>query len=167
MAVKEHDGAIYGLHEFSFKGVVWGYISDDSIEWGGDDPSTNKIWAAQKRNGPWKSLIENPGTDELEGDLIELKPANLKAALGGAVDATNKKWSAPAETIVEEGPLEITTADGVKFTMPKVSLVAKPKGAFGFTDVFKIHFKFTILAPDEKGAAPYTIEFPDGETVEG
>lgn len=163
---KEHDGSVYGLHQFSFAGTIWGYISDDSIEWGGEERTTNRIWAAQKRNAPWKEITDNAGTDELEGDLIELKPANLKAALGGTVDATGKKWSAPAEIITQEGPVEILTADGAKISIPKASLVAKPKGNFGYKDVFKVHFKLTILMPDE-GGAPYTIDYGSSEAAEG
>lgn len=69
-----HDGAIYGLHQFTFKGTVWGYISDDSIEWGGDNISTEDIWAAQKRRAPFKRLVSSPGSDVLSGDLIQLIP---------------------------------------------------------------------------------------------
>lgn len=162
-----HDGAIYGLHQFTFKGTVWGYISDDSIEWGGDNISTEDIWAAQKRRAPFKRLVSSPGSDVLSGDLIQLIPKNLQAALGGTLNETEVKWSAPTETIIEEGPLEITTADGVVISIPKASLVAKPQGSFGYSDVFKIHFEFTIMTPDDEKEAPYTITYPTGEVMEG
>lgn len=153
-----HDGFVYGLHQFSFGNEVLGLISDDSVDWGGEDRSTNKIWAAQKRNAPVKEITSTPETHELECDLIDLKPAELKKVLGGEVDATGKKWSAPAASIVKEGPAEIITADGAKITIPKASLMAKPKGKLGYDDVLKIHLKLTILTPDD-GAAPYTIDY--------
>ncbi len=56
----EHDGIVYGLHQFSFANEVIGLISDDSIDWGGDDRSTNKVWAAQKRNAPVKEITSTP-----------------------------------------------------------------------------------------------------------
>lgn len=157
MAV-EHDGFVYGLHQFSFASEVIGLISDDSLDWGGDDRSTNKIWAAQKRNAPVKEITSTPETNELECDLIELKPAELKKVLGGEVDASGKKWSAPAASITKEGPAEIITADGVKISIPKASLVAKPKGKLGYDDVFKIHLKLTILTPDDD-TAPFTFDY--------
>ena len=69
----EHDGFIYGLESFVFDGKELGLISNDGLDWGGDEPSTNKIWAAQKRSAPVKEIEENPGTSEIEFDLIELK----------------------------------------------------------------------------------------------
>ena len=79
----EHDGFIYGLESFVFDGKELGLISNDGLDWGGDEPSTNKIWAAQKRSAPVKEIEENPGTSEIEFDLIELKPANLVQVMGG------------------------------------------------------------------------------------
>ena len=162
----EHDGIVYGLHQFSFANEVIGLISDDSIDWGGDDRSTNKVWAAQKRNAPVKEITSTPGTNELTCDLIELKPAELKKVLGGTVDASGKKWSAPSALIVKEGPAEIITADGAKISIAKASLVAKPQGKFGYDDVFKIHITISILAPDGD-IAPYEIDYGADEAVEG
>lgn len=78
-----HDGFIYGLEALIFNGKELGLISNDGLDWGGDDPSTNKIWAAQKRSAPVKEIEENPGTNEIEFDLIDLKPENLVPVMGG------------------------------------------------------------------------------------
>lgn len=160
-----HDGFVYGLHQFKFGNEVLGLISDDSIEWGGEERSMTKIWAAQRRSAPVKEVTATPATNTLECDLIELKPAELKKVLGGEVDATGKKWSAPAAMIVREGPAEIQTADGAKITIAKASLVAAPKGKLGYSDVMKVHLKITILVPDDQ-SAPYTIDYGD-EAVQG
>lgn len=154
----------YGLHSFKFGGQTIGLLSDDSLDWGGDDRSTNKIWAAQKRNAPVKEIIDNPGTDEIEGDLIELKPVELEKVLGGKADASGKKWDAPAAVVTKEGPAEIITADGTKINIKRASLVAKPKGNLGYKDVFKIHLKITILTPED-GGSPYGFDTtPEVET---
>lgn len=161
-----HDGFVYGLHQFSFANEVLGLISDESVDWGGEDRATNKIWAAQKRNAPVKEITTTPETHELEFDLIELKPTELKKVLGGEIDASGKKWSAPAASIALEGPAEIVTADGVKITIPKAALVAKPKGKLGYDDVFKVHLKLTILAPENNGA-PYIFDYGASEEAAG
>ena len=101
----EHDGFIYGLESFVFDGKELGLISNDGLDWGGDEPSTNKIWAAQKRSAPVKEIEENPGTSEIEFDLIELKPANLVQVMGGTTSKNGKKWNAPSKRIKLEGPL--------------------------------------------------------------
>lgn len=152
-----HDGYMYGLSIFKFGEAEIGCISDDSIDWGGDEKQTTKIWAAQKRQAPVKEITDNNGTNELTFDLIELKPDNLKMVMGGTV--AGGKWSAPAAEVNLENPVEITTADGTVISVKKASLVAKPKGKLGYKDVFKINCKLTFLMPDD-GTAPYDITYP-------
>lgn len=149
-----HDGYIYGLSILKFGGKTLGMISDDSVDWGGDDPQTIEVWAAQNRQAPVKQIVEKPGTDKFEFDLIELKPNNLKDVMGGAV--TGGKWSAPAAKITQEGAFEITSADGAVIAAGKASLVARPKGKFGYNDVLKVHCTVTILA--DSSSAPYSID---------
>ncbi len=159
----DHDGFIYGLEAFVFAGKELGLISNDGLDWGGDEPSTNKIWAAQKRSAPVKEIEENPGTSVVEFDLIELKPENLVQVMGGTTSKNGKKWNAPAKRIKLEGPAEIRSADGAETTVAKVSLLAYPKGKFGYSDVMKIHCKATFLLPDDPEASPYGFDFaPDG-----
>lgn len=38
-----HDDFIYGLEAFVFNGKELGLISNDGLDWAGDEPSTNKI----------------------------------------------------------------------------------------------------------------------------
>ena len=63
----EHDGFIYGLESFVFDGKELGLISNDGLDWGGDEPSTNKIWAAQKRSAPVKEIEENRSEERRVG----------------------------------------------------------------------------------------------------
>ena len=160
----EHDGFIYGLESFVFDGKELGLISNDGLDWGGDEPSTNKIWAAQKRSAPVKEIEENPGTSEIEFDLIELKPANLVQVRGGTTSKNGKKWNAPSKRIKLEGPVVIRSADGAETEAAKVSLLAYPRGKYDYSDVMKIHCKATFLLPDDSAASPYGFDFaPDEE----
>lgn len=159
-----HDGFIYGLEALIFDGQELGLISSDGLDWGGDDPSTNKIWAAQKRSAPVKEIEENPGTNEIEFDLIELKPKNIVQVMGGTTSKDGKKWNAPAQRIRLEGPVVIRSADGSETEVAKASLLASPKGKYDFSDVMKIHCKMTFLLPDDPEASPYGFDFaPDEE----
>ncbi|WP_289065599.1 hypothetical protein [uncultured Alistipes sp.] len=163
-SAKAHDGFIYGLEALIFNGKELGLISNDGLNWGGDDPSTNKVWAAQKRSAPVKEIEENPGTNEIEFDLIELKPENIVQVMGGTTSKDGKKWNAPAKRIRLEGPVVIRSADGSETVAAKVSLLASPKGKYDYSDVMKIHCKMTFLLPDDPEASPYGFDFaPDEE----
>lgn len=158
-----HDGFIYGLEAFIFAGKELGLIANDGLDWGGDEPSTNKVWAAQRRAAPVKEIEENPGTTEIAFDLIELVPENLVQVMGGTVSKNGKKWNAPSKRIKLEGPVEIRSADGSQTTAAKVSLLAYPKGKYDYSDVMKIHCKATFLLPDAPDASPYGFDFAPDE----
>ncbi len=156
---------IYGLDSLLLGGKEIGDISNDSIDWGGDEPSTVKVWAAQKRVAPVAEIMESPGTDVLEFDLIQLKPENLKQVMGGTVSEDGKKWNAPAKKIFIEDTVSIKTAeDGAVIDIKKVKLLAFPRGKFGYSDVFKIHCKMTVMAPED-GTSPYSFGDPTTENV--
>lgn len=160
----EHDGFIYGLEAFIFDGKELGLISNDGLDWGGDEPSMNKIWAAQKRSAPVKEIEENPGTIVVEFDLINLKPENLVPVMGGTISKDGKKWNAPARRIKREGTATIRSADGAETEAAKVSLLSYPRGKYDYSDVMKIHCKATFLLPDDPEASPYSFDFaPDEE----
>lgn len=156
----KHDGYIYGLNQLKFKDAILGQISEESIDWAGDDRTVNKVWSAQKRTAPVTEIVSNNGTTELTFDMIELIPENLKMVLGGEV--VGGKWSAPSEIIKLSGPAEIKTADGVTISIPNASLVAKPKGKIDYAGVFKVNCKLTVLMPADD-VAPYEITYPTTE----
>lgn len=45
-------GYLMLLDAIYFKGKRIGNISEDGIDWGGEDPQTAELWAAQVRNNP-------------------------------------------------------------------------------------------------------------------
>lgn len=155
---------VHGLDSLLFGDKEIGNISNDSIDWGGDELSTVKIWAAQKRSAPVTEIIDSPGTDVLEFDLIELKPENLVQVMGGTASEDGKRWDAPAKKIFLEDSVTIKSADGTEVAIKKVKLIAYPRGKFGYSDVFKIHCKMTVLAPED-GSAPYSMGDAESELV--
>ena len=79
-----NDGIMMLLDEVTFKGNVLGLISADGLDWGGDDPTETDLNAAQRRDGPVKSLITAPGTDVLTFQMIQLIAEEIaKIADGG------------------------------------------------------------------------------------
>lgn len=166
MAEVTHDGMIYGLEALIFNGKELGLISGDGPDWGGSEPTTVKIWAAQRRNAPVKEILENPGEDVISFSLIELKPANLAQVLGGTVSEDGKRWNAPSAKIIMEGDVVIRSADGASTEVARASLLAFPRGRFAYNDVFKVQCKLTVLAPADN-SSPYGIDTDPEAIVEG
>lgn len=157
---------VYGLDALLIGGKALGDISNDGVDWGGDEPTTVKVWAAQKRAAPVAEIMESPGTDVIEFDLIQLKPENLVQVMGGTASEDGKKWDAPSKRIFIEDSVTIKAAEeSAEVVIKKVKLIAYPKGKFGYSDVFKIHCKMTVLTPED-GSSPYSFGDPD-TTPEG
>lgn len=151
-----HAGFVHGLSSFKLDDVELGLISEDSISFGGDEPSFTPVYAAQKRGAPVINLLDSPGSIVLEGDFIEINPTQLAKILGGT--AEDNKWKAPTRPVVKEGKLTIVSEDGTTFTASRASLSARITGALKHNEVLKVHFKATIL--DNGKGEPYTIETP-------
>lgn len=159
---EQHAGFVYGLSSFHFNDVELGLISEDSVSFGGDEPSFTPIFAAQKRGAPVLNLLDSPGSIVLEGDFIEIKPDQLAKILGGT--AQGNKWKAPEKPVIKEGKLKIVSSDGTTFSAARASLSARLTGALKHNEVLKVHFKVTIL--DNGTSEPYFIETP-GAAVPG
>lgn len=156
MAFANDDGYRYGLTSIEFNEVELGIIDEDSLDFGGSAPEITKIWGAQKRSAPVKSIKKNNGEIEIKFNIIELKGANLKALMGGTVDATSGKWSSPTSVVELEGAVEINTADGAVINIAKASLVAYPKGKLDYSSVLKLECTLTVLEPDTGSALEIT-----------
>lgn len=164
VSASEHDGYVYGLEALIFDGKELGLISNDGVERGGEEPTTVKVWAAQRRSAPAKEFEDNPGTDELTFDLIQLKPENLVQVMVGTISKDGKKWNAPARRVTLEGPAVIRSADGSETQVAKVSLRGFPRGKYDYSDVMKIRCKATFMLPDDPDASPYSFDYaPDEE----
>ena len=103
----EKNDFIYSLDKFIFKGSEFGYISEEGLQPGGDQPSTTDIRAAQLQNAIVKSLMTNPGTIQFTFALIQTTGKDFKDAFGGTVDPSTGVYSAPAKKGILEGPVTI------------------------------------------------------------
>ena len=82
----ENTGAIYGVSSLKYNGSALGLISEDGMQPGGDSPTKNRIWAAQKRNAPFAVIKGTPGTKMWTFTLIELLAENMVQVMGGTAD---------------------------------------------------------------------------------
>lgn len=140
-----HDGLRYGVVSLKFGEQIIGLIDQEGIEFGGDQPSTVPIYSAQKRNAPVAELDDAPGSTSLSFELIELKAEQLVAVLGGEVDASKKKWIAPAGSYSATNKVQIETFDGTVITYGKAKLTAQITGKLKHNEVLKVKCTLKVL----------------------
>lgn len=152
---EEYGGYLALLDAVNFKGRLIGYLSDDGLEFGGSDAQTFELWAAQLRSAPVDEMETRAATVEVSGKMIELVPQNLVAIAGGTI--TDEKWSAPASSIIQEGPLKILTGTGGTIDMNRVKLRVTPlRGGLGGENTVGMNIMFKMVMPKD-GSAPYSI----------
>lgn len=163
--VRDEQGLMFGLDEFKFDGKSWGFIEEDSFDWGGQEGEVTEIRAAQKKGYPVKIIPKSNGTIKPAFDLIQLSYENLAATMGGTVKKTGEKatgWTAPSKLVQVTGEAVIDTDSGQRITIPNCLVSAYIGGNLNLTSVSKIKCKLSIAEPAD-GAAPFTIEdIPEG-----
>lgn len=163
-----NDGYMMLLDEVSFGGKVLGNISEEGIDFGGDKPTYNKLFAAQVRTGPVKKVVSNPGTTTLAFQMIQLVAQHMVAIAGGKV--TGEKWDAPEKMETKEGALVIKTGTGQTIRIKKVALSGLIRGKLGNSGNLYMDCEAEMLSPTD-GSSPYSIEpttpgvMVDAETV--
>lgn len=158
--VRDEQDLMYGLDEFKFNGKSWGFIEEDSFDWGGAEGEVTEIRAAQKKSYPVKIIPKSNGTIKPAFDLIQLSYENLASTLGGTVKKTGEKatgWTAPSKLVMITGEAVIDTDSGQRITIPNCLVSAYIGGNLNLTSVSKIKCKLSIAEPAD-GSAPYTIE---------
>jgi len=148
-----NDGFMMLLDEVSFGGKAIGLISADGLTWGGDDPTIFDLNAAQLRNGPVKSLIISPGTDQFTFQMIQLIAENIQDIIGGDINGEN--FSAPEIMQTKEDIMSIKTGTGQMISIPKASMYGKVRGQLGGTNNLYINTVAKILA--QQGVSPFSI----------
>lgn len=133
---------VYGLASLTFMGQTIGDISEDSIRFGGNEPTETHVFSAQKRGAPVIVLQGTPGTIEMEFDLINLHPTHLAVVMGGTV--RDKAWTAPTGAVKKEGDFVLTTGDGTIYR-GKASLTARFDGSLKWDELLKVKCKMTLL----------------------
>lgn len=146
-AIITNDGYIALLDAVYFDDLLIGNISEEGIDWTGEDAQSIEIWAAQLRSAPVKKLQTRAATDRVEGKLIELKAKNLQTLIGGTIDEDGR-WNAPATTTPKEGKLKILAGTGQTIEIPRASLLlANIRGGLGQDKTLGVQFAFEKLVP--------------------
>jgi len=149
-----NDGYMMLLDELIISGKTIGNISEEGIDWGGDKPTYNKLVAAQKRNGPVKKVLANPGTNLFTFQMIQLIAQNIADLAGGSVNG--EVWNAPANMALIEGPASIKTGTGQTIVIKKMSVSAVPRGKMGNSGNVYLDCEAEMIAPSD-GSSPYSI----------
>ena len=154
-----YQGYLMLLDAIYFMGKRIGNISEDGIDWGGEDAQTVELWAAQIRNNPVLDIETRAATNEITGKMIELVPENCVNVMGGK--AVGSEWQMPANSIRVEGELKILTGTGQTILLKRVSLRAsKIRGGLGGENTLGIEFGLKVLAPLD-GSSPGSIKPTD------
>ncbi len=157
--IANNQGYLMLLDAIYFAGKRIGYISEDGLDWGGEDAQTVELWAAQVRNNPILDIETRAATNEITGKLIELVPENCVNVMGGK--AVGNEWQMPASSIRVEGELKILTGTGQTILLKRVSLRAsKIRGGLGGENTLGIEFSLKVLAPLD-GSSPGSIKPTD------
>lgn len=154
-----YQGYLMLLDAIYFMGKRIGNISEDGIDWGGEDAQTVELWAAQIRNNPVLDIETRAATNEITGKMIELVPENCVDIMGGK--AVGSEWQMPANSIRVEGELKILTGTGQTILLKRVSLRAsKIRGGLGGENTLGIEFGLKVLAPLD-GSSPGSVKPTD------
>ena len=158
------DGYIYGLDELWFNGIKIGYISEEGLVAGGDQPSSTQIRAAQAKNQVVKTLTTAPGTLRFTFTLIELKKENIVPVFGGSV--AGGVYSAPRNPESPEGRAFIKCFSGHKIDLPKAKITSNLTGNINLASVLSIACTMDVALPDDVTKGPFQIYDP-GTVVPG
>ncbi|WP_290526927.1 BACON domain-containing protein [Alistipes sp.] len=147
-----NDGYYVLLDAFYFNGKRLGNISEEGVDWGGDNAQTFELWAAQIRSNPVLDIETRAATNEITGKMIEMVPSNCVDLMGGK--AIGEEWQMPANSLRAEGDVRILTGTGKTIKIKRASLRAsKIRGGLGGEKNIGIEFGLKMLAPKD-GSSP-------------
>ena len=72
--IQTNDGYLMLLDAVYFNGRRMGNISEEGLDWGGEDAQTVELWAAQIRTSPVLDIETRAATNEITGKMIEMVP---------------------------------------------------------------------------------------------
>lgn len=149
-----NDGYMMLLNEVKFAGKSLGYISEEGIDFGGDKPTYNSLFAAQVRTAPVKKVMAKPGTLLLSWQMIQLLADNMRDIAGGEV--VGEVWHAPETLSPREGELEIVTGTGQTIRIKKATLSGVIRGKLGGSGNLYMETEAEMVAPTDK-SSPFSI----------
>lgn len=161
MAETINTGAIYGVSDLIFNGVKMGLISEDGMQPGGDSPTKNRIYSAQKRNAPFAVIMASPGSKMWSFTLIELLPKNLVQVMGGK-EETDGSYTPPTEDKAVNGVVDIKTTTGHTIRIYNGNLIANFANGLNYSNVLGIACELEMQ--EVANGVPYRI-YPPGATV--
>ena len=161
MAEMTNTGAIYGVSDLIFNGVKMGLISEDGMQPGGDSPTKNRIYSAQKRNAPFAVIMASPGSKMWSFTLIELLPKNMVQVMGGK-EETDGSYTPPTEDKAVNGVVDIKTTTGHTIRIYNGNLIANFANGLNYSNVLGISCELEMQ--EVADGVPYRI-YPPGATV--
>ena len=161
MAEMTNTGAIYGVSDLIFNGVKMGLISEDGMQPGGDSPTKNRIYSAQKRNAPFAVIMASPGSKMWSFTLIELLPKNLVQVMGGK-EESDGSYTPPTEDKAVNGVVDIKTTTGHTIRIYNGNLIANFANGLNYSNVLGIACELEMQ--EVANGVPYRI-YPPGATV--
>lgn len=78
--IQRNDGYLMLLDAVYFNGKRIGNISEEGLDWSGEDAQTVELWAAQIRTNPVLDIETRAATNEITGKMIETIPHARTAA---------------------------------------------------------------------------------------
>ena len=148
-----NDGYMMLLDALYFNGVKIGNVSEDGIDWGGDNAEYIKLFAAQIRNAPVKKIKKKDATNIFKFTLIELIPRNCQSVMGGEVVAD--RWNAPESAVSLEGAFKILCGTGQTIEVEKMSLDGVVRGKIGGDAPLGIECEAEMIKPTG-GGSPFS-----------
>lgn len=153
--IQRNDGYLMLLDAVYFRGRRIGNISEEGLDWGGEDAQTTELWAAQIRTNPVLDIETRAATNEITGKMIEMVPQNCVDLMGGTVNG--EEWIMPASSMRLEGDVRILTGTGKTINLKRASLrAASIRGGLGGENVLGIEFGLKVLTPLD-GSSPGSI----------
>ena len=153
--IQRNDGYLMLLDAVYFNGKRIGNISEEGLDWSGEDAQTVELWAAQIRTNPVLDIETRAATNEITGKMIEMVPQNCVDLMGGKV--VGEEWQMSANSMRVEGDVRILVGTGKTVKLKRVSLRAsKIRGGLGGENVLGIEFGLKVLAPKD-GSSPGSI----------
>lgn len=154
--MEELDGIILHLAKLTIAEKEIGLISEDGVDWGGDEPQYTEVVAAQTRSVV-KKVLKKAGTNVMKFKLIELKVQNLVNVMGGSADGVAAgKWLAPNTPVLIEGPLKLETVTGQVVEAAKVSLSGSVRGSIGGDEPLNVECEVTVI--NDGKTSPFSID---------
>ena len=133
-----------------------GYTYQDSATFTGEDPELTEFYAEEVDD----PVVQNSraGKYTLNFQLMNPSADTMKTLMGGTVNTSTGAWEAPNAQPRIELSCVITPAQGFKFVIPRMNIVAKVNATLSKTGMTLIDVAGTVLTPTKSGVSKMTLE---------